>query len=256
MKTANVRLLSLRLPQGSVGSAAVSIDGQKLDAAPYLTSNGGRFVYLQRRDGKWSSVLPERLVYDQARRPYKAQDLTGPIDDAFTRGFLCVRGTGKPWHAATQKYADDNLKRFQAEWSKYLRGELPVKDDTDVTPDDVAGRSLILFGDPASNSLIRQVVDALPLEWTAERISLGGKAVPAADHVPVLICPSPLNAGRYVVLNSGHTFHAAEFQDTNAQLYPRLGDYALLRPAPKDKDPLAAEVVTAGLFDDYWQVRP
>ena len=169
--------------------------------------------------------------------------------------FLCVRGTGKPWHAATQKYADDNLKRFQSEWNKYLRGDLPVKDDTDVTSDDIANRNLVLFGDPASNSLIGQVVDALPLQWTKENIVLAGKTVSAADHVPVLIYPSPLNAHRYVVLNSGHTFHTAVFQGTNALLYPRLGDYALLKPAPTEKDPLAAEVVTAGLFDDFWQVK-
>jgi hypothetical protein len=255
VKTANVRLLSLRLPTASVGNPLVNIDGQKIDAAPAMSPDGKRFVYLRRQDGKWSVVLRERLVNDQARRPYKAPEMTGPIDDAFAGPFLCVRGAGKPWHEATQKYADDNLKRFQAEWSKYLRGELPVKDDSDVTPEDIASRHLILFGDPSSNSLIGQVLDALPLEWTKERIVLAGKDVSAADHVPALIYPSSLNARRYVVLNSGHTFHAADFQGTNALLYPRLGDYALLKPAATEKDPLAAEVVTAGLFDDFWQVK-
>jgi pimeloyl-ACP methyl ester carboxylesterase len=255
IKTANVRLMNLKLPAGSVGNPVIAIDSQKIEAAPYVTSQGGRFVYLQRRAGQWSAVLPEKLFTDQGRRPYKAPDLAGPIDDAFASNFLCVHGTGKPWHAATQKYADDNLRRFQAEWGKYLRGELPVKDDVDVTPDDIANRSLVLFGDPASNSLIGQVLDALPLEWTKERIVLAGQTVSAADHVPVLIYPSPLNPRRYVVLNSGHTFHAADFQGTNALLYPRLGDYALLKPGLTQKDELAAEVVTAGLFDDFWQVK-
>ena len=45
---------------------------------------------------------------------YKAPDLTGPIDDAFTSAFLCVRGTGKPWHNATHRYAEDNLERYEA----------------------------------------------------------------------------------------------------------------------------------------------
>jgi dienelactone hydrolase len=254
IKTANVRLMYVRLKPGSVGKPVITIDGEKIEAAPYLAPKGARLVYLQKRDGKWSTVLPERLVADKERHPYKAPDLTGPIDDAFAGSFLCVHGTGKAWHPATQKYADDNLRRFQAEWSKYLRGDLPIKDDTDVTPEDIATRHLVLFGDPASNSLIAQVVDALPLKWTKEEITLAGKTVSAADHVPVLIYPSPLNARRYVVLNSGHTFHAADFQGTNALLYPRLGDYALLKPAPTEKDPLAAEVVTAGLFDDSWQV--
>jgi len=34
---------------------------------------------------------------------------------------------------------------------------------------------------------------------------------------------------------------------TNALLYPRLGDYAIVKPA-------TTEVVRAGLFDDHWQV--
>ena len=46
----------------------------------------------------------------------------------------------------------------------------------------------------------------------------------------MLIYPNPLNANRYVVLNSGHTFHAADYRGTNALLYPRLGDYAVLTP--------------------------
>jgi hypothetical protein len=66
-----------------------------------------------------------------------------------------------------------------------------------------------------------------------------------------MIRPNPLHPERMVVLNSGHTFGAKEFQGTNAQLYPRLGDYALLRISPEvGKE---AEVVTAGLFDEMWR---
>src|SRR5262249_12498998 len=189
VKTTNVRLLNLRFKPGGFGNVVITIDDQKIETAPYLTA-AGRVVYLQRRNGKWSAVLPEKLATDQGRRPYKGRilagpgagfDLTGPIDDAFTSSFLCVHGTGKPWHEATQKYADENLKRFQAEWSKYLRGNLPIKDDNDVTPEDIAGRNLILFGDPASNSLIGQVLDGLPLQWTKESITLAGTTVSAAD---------------------------------------------------------------------------
>jgi hypothetical protein len=233
----------------------VSIDGQKVEATPYLNNLGVLSVYLQRRDGAWAAVLPERLAGDLLRRPYKTQNLTGPIDDAFTESFLCVRGTGKPWHDATGQYAAGNLERFRAEWGKFFRGDLPVKDDSAVTPEDIASRHLVLFGDPASNSLIAQVADALPLTWTKDQIALAGQTVSAADHVPAMIYPSPLNGRRYVVLNSGHTFRAADLQGTNALLYPRLGDYALLKLAGSNKDPLATEVVGAGLFDDFWRVE-
>ncbi|MBY0522034.1 MAG: prolyl oligopeptidase family serine peptidase [Gemmataceae bacterium] len=255
VKSANVRALGLTLPEQVTLPLVVSIDGQEVNARPSISRVGQAAVYLEKRDGKWSAVLPQKLATDRARRLQKINGLQGPIDDAFMDGFLCVRGTGKPWHAGTQKYADANLHRFKDEWNKYLRGDLPIKDDVDVTEDDITAKNLILFGDPSSNSLIAQCMDGLPLKWTKESIAFGGKTVSAADHVPVLIYPSPLNSGRYVVLNSGHTFHADAFRGTNALLYPRLGDYAILKPAPKEKDPLAVEIVGAGIFDEFWQVK-
>jgi hypothetical protein len=258
VKTTNVRVLSLRMPPGAIRQPhTITIDGQKVEVRPYAT-NGGETAHLslEKRAGKWSGVLQEKLNTDRLRNPQKWTNQQGPIDDAFTGPFLCVRGTGRPWHDATQQYADANLERFREEWSKYMRGELPVKDDVDVTPDDINSRSLILFGDPASNSLIDQVMSGLPLKWTKEKITFDGKDYTAAEHVPVLIYPSPLNTERYVVLNSGHTFHAADFQGTNALLYPRLGDYAVLKLAGGKKDPLAVEVQRAGLFDDFWRFAP
>jgi hypothetical protein len=76
----------------------------------------------------------------------------------------------------------------------------------------------------------------------------------AGNHVPVLVYPSPLGQGRYVVLNSGHTFHADDFRGSNALLYPRLGDFALLKLQADKNDALATETVGAGLFDDFWHV--
>jgi predicted esterase len=238
--TANVTALRLTPPPTALFAQTVKIDGQEVAAKP----TGGK-VELILRDGRWQAgTVPD------GRR--KSPGLQGPIDDAFTGPFLCVRGTGQPWHAAAAAYAAADLARFQNEWNKYLRGELPVKDDTAVTDEDVRDKNLILFGDPSSNAVLARALTGLPLEWTRARIALGGKTFDPAKHVPVLICPNPLNPKRYVVVNSGHTFHAADFQGTNALLYPRLGDYAVLELAPT-KDPLAATVATAGLFDEAWK---
>jgi len=254
VKTSNVHALHLTLPVGAPQALVVTIDGQTVPTRPVVSPAGTFNVFLRKQDGHWGPVLPQRLLTDQARQPRKAQGLQGPIDDAFTGSFLCVVGTERPWHEATQKYAAANLQRFREEWSKYWRGDLPVKEDVDVNNDDLACKNLILFGDPASNSLIAQVLDGLPLRWTRETLTFAGKSYPSAEHVPVLIYPSPLNAARYVVLNSGHTFHAADHQGTNALLYPRLGDYAVLRLAAPGAEPLSAEVAAAGLFDEHWQV--
>jgi predicted esterase len=253
LKTENVRVLDLRLPASATRQPLkVEIDRHAIEARPYQNAANELHVYLAKRDGNWSTVLPERITVGRLRTPQKITGLQGPIDDAFTASFLCVRGTGKPWHAATQEYADANLRRFQEEWSRYFRGELPVKDDVDVSPEDIAGRHLILFGDPSSNLLIGQVLPGLPLRWTKEQIARDGQEYSASDHIPVLIYPSPLAQDRYVVLNSGHTFHAADFRGTNALLFPRLGDFALLKVRQDKNDPLAVEIIRAGLFDDFW----
>ena len=227
VKTTNVRALDLVLPASSTNKTlTVSIDGQDMDLKPSPVGPGFH-LFLEKRGGRWNAILPERFATDRGcRNVQKTRGLQGPIDDAFMSGFLIVQGTHKAWHDASQQHADANVKRFAAEWSKYLRGDVPMKLDVEVTPEDIATRHLILFGDPASNTLIEQVMPALPFQWTKEKITWDGKEYASADHVPVLIYPSPLNAQHYIVLNSGHTFHAADFQGTNALLYPRLGDHA------------------------------
>lgn len=254
VQTANVRTLHLTLPEGVNGDQELDMDGQKMTIRPWLHPSGTYHLYLDRKESGWRPILPQRLITLRNQKPQKVQGMQGPIDDAFTEAFLCVRGTGKPWHGATQEYAEKTLERFQKEWARYLRGEVPVKSDLDVTSEDIASRNLILFGDPSSNALLGQVLDGLPLTWTEKAITLGGKTHAAGEHVPVLIYPNPLNPARYVVINSGHTFHAREFEGTNAQLYPRLGDWAILNLA-EGKGSLDLPVAEAGLFDEYWQIR-
>lgn len=225
---------------------SIIIDDQKLVALPEKN-----LVRLINEAGRWKTISADDWqAHVRAHNP-KRPGLQGPIDDAFTSAFLCVRGTGQPWHAETQKSADADLARFEQEWSKFLRGRLPIKNDTDVTDDDIAGKNLILFGDPSSNSLIAKVIGELPIRWTAKDLTMAGQTVASDRHLPALIHPNPLNRDRYVVLNSGHTFHAKEFTGTNAQLYPRLGDFAILRIS--EAGGLNVDVVAAGLFDETWR---
>jgi hypothetical protein len=157
-----------------------------------------------------------------------------------------------------QRWADASLKRFGYEWQRYFRGTLPVKDDTAVTDQDLRQCNLILFGDPGSNRWVANVLSKLPLRWTHEELQVGKQRYRAVDHAPVLIQPNPLAEGRYVVLNSGHTFHEKELASLNYLLFPRLGDWAVIKvgeKVPKDPSgPLEESVIRAGLFDERWQL--
>jgi len=207
-----------------------------------------------RRDTRWVYLGNLDSLSLSGKRP----GVQGPIDDAFTTPFLCVRGTGKAWHPAIQAWSEASLKRFAYEWHRYFRGELPIKDDQAVTPDDVRKCNLILFGDPGSNSWIRRVLPHWPVQWSREELRVGAKVHAGADHVPLLIQPNPLAPGRYVVLNSGHTFREKELATLNYLLFPRLGDWAILRVGQEipanPSEPPAEEVVKTGFFDEQWRL--
>jgi dienelactone hydrolase len=228
-----------------VGNTVVAIPPRTADGRP-------RKIVIGKRDAKWNYIGELDDLQLDGKRP----GLQGPIDDAFTSPFLCVRGTGTAWNPAVQAWAEANLKRFAYEWNRYFRGELPVKDDTAVTPEDVRRFNLILFGDPGSNRLIHRVLPRLPIRWTRAECAIGATTASAADHALVLIQPSPLAANRYVVLNSGHTFHEKELSTLNYLLFPRLGDWALVKLGDKIADvpsgTLGEAVVSAGFFNEHW----
>jgi dienelactone hydrolase len=185
----------------------------------------------ERRNARWKVAQNPSSVL--RKRP----GLQGPIDDAFMDSFLCVPPKG----------GDKRLAQFAAEFAKWLRGDVRVRQPEQVTQQDVQEHHLILFGTPETNSLIRRIHKSLPLHWEGKQILAGRRRFSAAEHTLILIYPNPLNPKRYVVLNSGHTFGEREFRGTNALLFPRLGDYAVVRSAD-------SEVVFAGLFDDNWSL--
>lgn len=207
--------------------------------------------------GGWQQVVSPADIAAPSRLGSKRPGMQGPIDDAFTTPFLCVRGTGTAWNPAVQAYADASLARFAEEWRHYFRGELPIKADTEVTDADLRSRNLILFGDPGSNPWIALALPHLPFVWTRDTVQFGGQSYPASEHLPALIAPNPLvSAGdRYLVLNSGHTFREAELNKLNYLLFPRWGDWAMLKVQPHNgAAPAELEsVLSAGYFNERWQ---
>ncbi len=223
--TRNVRVIQF------TGHAPATIDGQRVEPAAYFV----------KRDGRWSGTghLPAGM--------FKRQGLQGPIDDAFTDSFLCVRPTGKAWNEAVQQAALERLERFRKEFAKRLRGDLRIVDDRAVTDGDMGRRHVILFGDPGSNRLLARMLKQLPVSWSRKEIAFGERRFDAAAHLPVLIYPNPLNPSRYVVVNSGHTFGEADFRGTNALLFPRIADYGVVRANDE-------QTVLSGFFDEEWRL--
>jgi hypothetical protein len=249
-KCQNVARLSIDLPPERGESATLTVEGNEIGLPEDAVAGA---IVVQRIDGRWQYAGRREGVELTGKRP----GLQGPIDDAFSTRFLCVRGTGTPWNAQVGQWADACLNRLTDEWRRHYRGYLPVKDDADVTPDDLQRSNLILFGDPGSNRWIRDILPQLPVQWTRETVGLGDRQFAARDHGLQLICPNPLPGaeGRYVVLNSGHTYHDEELR-FSYMVFPRLGDWAVTQAGDNSQSQASAvdeTIVESGFFDESWK---
>ncbi|HLX46620.1 MAG TPA: alpha/beta hydrolase-fold protein [Bryobacteraceae bacterium] len=231
--THNIARLTLR----ETGHAAeMNIDGQdlKLKSSPEITLEKAGPTW-RVASGKWAGL-------------HKTHALQGPIDDAFLDPFLLVRPTGAAWNEGANRKAIERLEQFERVYARNYRAHVRVKDDKDVTDADFAKYNVALFGDPGSNRWIAKVQGKLPLRWTRENVSFGEQSFAAADSMPVMIYPNPLNRARYIVINSGLTIEEREYNSDYSM--PQLGDFAVL----KVKGGGVPEVAYAGLFDESWQL--
>ncbi len=222
---------------------------EAIEAAPILSDRSWT-AHFRKEAGKWKAV---KSADGGALR--KSHGLQGPIDDAFMGSFLIVRPTGKPLNDKVGAWTKGEMNRAIDHWRKQFRGDARVKDDSAVTPADVAAHNLILWGDPSSNKVLGKIAGKLPVGWDAKSVRLGEETFDAAHHVPVLIYPNPLNPKRYVVLNSGFTYRDYDYLN-NARQVPKLPDYAVLDVRTPPSSQWAGKVVAAGFFDETWKLSP
>jgi hypothetical protein len=252
--TRNVAALTLSMPTGRYPSdplepPALSIDGQEPTGLPHLRSDRSWICPLYREGDSW------RVGRRSEAGLKKRHNLQGPIDDAFMDSFVFVRPTGKCAHPAMERFAQSELAHAIEHWRRHFRGDARVKDDTAVTEDDIASANLVLWGDAASNAIIKRINDRLPIRFEGDTIVAGKRRFDGPQHAPILIYPNPLNPERYVVLNSSFTFREYDYLN-NARQTPKLPDWAIvdLRTPPNSRWP--GKIAAADFFDEAWQMRP
>ena len=253
VKTSNVAALTLDLPSGGAPfdvreKVRIRIDGQDI-VGPSAASDRSWRVTLVQQKGQWTLVkqLPEVDLV-------KKHGLSGPIDDAFMDAFLFVSPSGKAMNDMAGAWAKAEMERAAWEWRRQFRGTAPTKLDKDIKDADLAAHNLILWGDPKSNAILAKIIDKLPIKWTADKLIVNDVTYTAADHVPILIFPNPLNPQKYVVINSSFTYREYDYLN-NARQVPKLPDWAVvdLKTPPDAQKPGA--IVDAGFFDESWGYR-
>ena len=170
----------------------------------------------------------------------KSPDLTGPFKSLMRDPFLLV-------------YGDDNDARaardFAARWKAWADGDARLKNASQIDDSDKANFNLILFGTRATNPLIAQIADDLPMELTPTGYRIGQKNVEARDIGLRLSWKSPWNATRLIGVCSGETWGASLPINHIWDLVP---DYIIYdyRTLPDGTNvPLEA-----GFFDGNWNL--
>ena len=231
-----------------VQSPVILVVGEQELEAPQPKSDKSWTVSLHKARGKWQ--LGKRP--DASLR--KKHRLQGPIDDAFMDSFLFVRPTGKPQHEQPGKWAAAEMDRAIEHWRRHFRGTARVKDDTAVMPEDIAGSNLVLWGDPASNAVLKQIAGKLPIRWDEKQIDAGQQQFASDRHALIAVYPNPLNPERYVVLNSGFTFRDYAYLN-NARQVPMLPDWAVVDLSVPPNTVWPGKIVDADFFDEAWQLK-
>ena len=224
----------------------LTIDGASV-TLPSVARDKALSVGLIKADSTW------RVGELPAARLRKVHGLQGPIDDAFMDAFVFVRPTGKALSEPMETWAREQADYAISEWVHFFRGEPSVKNDTEVTSADIAVHNLVLFGDPSSNAVYKRIADRLPIKWRAQGVTVGQETF-SVNHAPVVIFPNPLNPKKYVVINSGFTFHD---QANNAMQSPKLPDWAVVDITKPGNNfrylPLFVE--SQGFFDEAWRLK-
>lgn len=202
-----------------------------------------------------SSGRPFRFVTSEPTDLVKRHNLQGPIDDAFMDSFIFVRPTGTAANEAVGKWAEAELTRAIEHWRRHFRGDARVVNDVDLTDEMIQSSNIVLWGDPKSNSVLAKIADKLPIQWTADKVTVGEKSYDAKNHAPILIHPNPLNLNRYVVLNSSFTFRDYAYLN-NARQVPMLPDWAIIDLTTPPNAVWPGKVVDANFFDEQWQLKP
>ena len=163
---------------------------------------------------------------------------TGPFKSLMRAPFLLV-------------YGDDNDERaaryFATRWEIFADGQARMKSATDVSETDKSNYNLILFGTRATNSLIAQIADDLPIELTPTGYRIGDKKVEARDIGLRMIWKSPWNETRLIGICSGENWGTSLPPNHVWDLIPDYIVYSYRTETDGTNRPLEA-----GFFNGDW----
>jgi pimeloyl-ACP methyl ester carboxylesterase len=190
-----------------------------------------------------SRAAPKKLRYDKSLLPSPA----GPVKRAFLDPFVFVCGGGP--QSAPQGSA--RWRRAVREWERYAKAP-PRALREDQLPSALAQRAhLLVFGEPETSPLIRDILEDSPVRVEAEHYRVGSRTFPRAGHGLIVVRPHPANPQRIAVAHCGLPWGDG-LPDNHK--YDFLPDY-IVYSAQRDADG-SNTALCAGFFDRHWKLDP
>lgn len=160
-------------------------------------------------NGTQHQVQPEdgRLIIEiapapaQQWPPLKGRGLCGPAEDVFNTPFIVVQGTAGD--DAQDLDLAQKVGAWADEWDRFADGQPRVCTDEELEPAQIQQMNLVLFGTPATNSVLARIAERLPVQIGDGRYSILGRSF-EGDHLGLVLCyPNPEQQDRYVLIYSG-----------------------------------------------------
>jgi hypothetical protein len=120
----------------------------------------------------------------------------GPVAEVFSTPFMIVRGTTTNFPNA---HVDSAIEHIKKSYRQQFHGAEPiVKDDHEMTEQELKNHSLILVGSPESNAIWKKMEALLPIRATPATLSIKGRQF-SANSAFLAIFEHPMNAKRHVL---------------------------------------------------------
>jgi hypothetical protein len=246
VKTDNLSAFTLLLDAARVPAGrklALTIDGK---SAWQGAAKGTALSLRREASGRWTE------------KPWTGPAV-GPPDHAeatFLGGTLATRDDHVYVYGTAGDSAATAALRAAAErlssWGPNVRARFKVLADTEVTPEVMSSRSLVLVGTAATNRVVAGFAKDLPLRHDAARTFAGTKAVAGKGSAFRLHYKNPRVAGRYILI------YGADTAEALARLLPNPGPG--FRPAAMLGDYVVVDgegkIALEGYFKDDWTISP
>ncbi len=252
LQTQGVTRIVLQFPMEIESAMAeVAVDNQTLKVSELWESPQDKLLLVKNSAGIWSVSAADSGVEELAKVP----GLQGPIDDAFMDKFVLVPPDDRTTDSLVDQWVWREFAHAKTEWRRQMRGDVPLHEADSTSPLSL-DQNIVLFGRPATNSLLAKVIAMLPIQWSEEKLVVNGVSYDARSHTPALIYPNPLRPDHYVVINSGFTYREYAYLN-NARQVPMLPDWAVIDVREGATSRLPGKISAAGFFGEDWQfVQP